>query len=242
VGVCHLIHGDAVGSRAFANVVVLVVVGGVLWNQGAIEAPEKTAGFAIAPVAMATGRHQVADSSAAMETAIPLPVLPKPVPVRPRPPAPPPLPAEYFDLLIPVQGIGAEDLRDTFTDRRSGGRVHRAIDIMAPRGTSVLAAADGEIIRMDTTRLGGIIIYQRDPAGKVVYYYAHLDGFAEGLQVGHFARQGEVIGYVGDTGNAAPGQYHLHFAIWVVRNPHRLTGAVGMNPFPLLTRATDQAL
>src|SRR6185369_9588821 len=119
------------------------------------------------------------------------------------------------NLLIPVAGVRANQLRDTFDDARSEGRVHDAIDIMAPHNTPVLAAADGAVIRLFRSDRGGITIYQRDTDGKTIYYYAHLDHYADNLVEGQFAHRGDVIGYVGDTGNAGTGNYHLHFAIWV---------------------------
>src|SRR5262245_64434522 len=112
-------------------------------------------------------------------------------------------------LIIPVEGGRSSDLHDTFYAARSGGRVHRAIDIMVPRGTPVLAAADGEIVRIGRNRLGGKIIYQLSADEKLVFYYAHLDGYAARLRVRAYARQGNAIGHVGNTGHARPGNYPL---------------------------------
>jgi len=139
-------------------------------------------------------------------------------------------------LVIPVSGVKPEQLRDTFTDARSEGRSHDAIDIMAPAGTPVLAASDGEIVRLFQSERGGITIYQLSPDKKLVFYYAHLQGYAEGLAVGKFARQGEVIGYVGDTGNAGVGNYHLHFSIAVLTDPKRFFEGTNINPYPLLRK------
>jgi peptidoglycan LD-endopeptidase LytH len=128
------------------------------------------------------------------------------------------------------------DLHDSFYAARSGGRVHRAIDIIVPRGTPVLAAADGEIVRIGRNRLGGKIIYQLSDDKKLVFYYAHLDRYAAGLRVGDYARQGDVIGYVGNTGNAGPGNYHLHFSISAVTNLNKLWKGSTINPYPILRR------
>lgn len=137
-------------------------------------------------------------------------------------------------LIIPVAGIKREELRDTFKDARSEGRVHDAIDIMAPMGAPVLAAADGEIARFFDSVKGGITIYQFSRDKKLIYYYAHLQRRADGLQEHQFVKQGTVIGYVGDTGNAGAGNTHLHFAIWTVDDQKRYWNGTNLNPYPLL--------
>jgi murein DD-endopeptidase MepM/ murein hydrolase activator NlpD len=139
-------------------------------------------------------------------------------------------------LIIPVAGVRPEQLRDTFSESRSEGRIHDAIDIPAPRGTQVIAAADGPIVKLFQSERGGTTIYQLSVDGKLVYYYAHLDRYAEGLVEGHFARQGETIAYVGDTGNAGPGNYHLHFSIAEISNPKDFWRGVNINPYPLLRK------
>ena len=140
-------------------------------------------------------------------------------------------------LIIPVAGIKASALNDTFTSPRSGGRAHNAIDIMAPRETAVLAAADGEIIRLVTNALGGTTLYLLSQDRAVVFYYAHLDYYAEGLFIGQKVKQGGVIAFVGDTGNAGIGNFHLHFAVWLVTDPKRISTGNILNPYPLLRRA-----
>lgn len=137
-------------------------------------------------------------------------------------------------LIIPVVGVKPDQLLDTFTDARSEGRAHDAIDIPAPAGTPVVAAADGEIVRLFQSDRGGTTIYQLTPDKKLVLYYAHLQRYADGLYVGKFVRQGEVIGYVGDTGNAGPGNFHLHFSIAAIADPKRYWEGTNINPYPLL--------
>jgi len=139
-------------------------------------------------------------------------------------------------LLIPVAGVRPDQLQDTYTDARSEGRVHDAIDIPAARNTPVLACADGTIVKFFQSARGGTTIYQLDPDNKTVYYYAHLDHYADGLTENHFARRGEVIGYVGDTGNAGAGNYHLHFSISIVADPKHFYDGTNINPYPLLRR------
>jgi peptidoglycan LD-endopeptidase LytH len=139
-------------------------------------------------------------------------------------------------LIIPVVGARPDQLLDTFTDARTEGRVHDAIDIPAPAGTPVVAAADGEIIKLFQSERGGTTIYQFSPDKKLVYYYAHLQRYADGLVAGKFVKQGEVIGYVGDTGNAGPGNFHLHFSISVIPDPKRYWEGTNINPYPLLRK------
>lgn len=137
-------------------------------------------------------------------------------------------------LIIPVAGIEPDDLIDTFEEARSQSRTHDAIDIIAPHRTPVLAAADGTIVRLFESEHGGTTIYQLAPDDRTVYYYAHLDAYAEGVRDGVFVQQGAVIGYVGDTGNAVPGNYHLHFAIWRTDDPKNFWDGKSINPYPLL--------
>ncbi len=139
-------------------------------------------------------------------------------------------------LIIPVAGVRPEQLRDTFSESRSEGRIHDAIDIPAPRGTPVIAAADGPIVKLFQSERGGTTIYQLSTNGKFVYYYAHLDRYAEGLAESHFAKQGETIAYVGDTGNAGSGNYHLHFSIAEISNPKDFWHGSNINPYSLLRK------
>lgn len=138
------------------------------------------------------------------------------------------------NLLIPVMGVNANQLRDSFYDGRSEGRTHEALDIMAAGGTPVLAAADGTVVRLFQSAKGGITLYQVDPSGLYVYYYAHLQRYADGISEGKSIRRGEVIAYVGDTGNAGTGNYHLHFAISKPVAPGKWSGGIPINPYPIL--------
>ncbi len=118
-------------------------------------------------------------------------------------------------LKVPVDGIRPSDLHDTFTDAREGGvRAHEALDIMAARRTPVRAVEDGTIEKLFTSRAGGLTIYQFEPSKTFCYYYAHLDGYAEGLHEGQEVKKGDLLGYVGSTGNASADAPHLHFAIF----------------------------
>lgn len=137
-------------------------------------------------------------------------------------------------LLLPVQGIGADQLQDTFTDARSEGRVHDAIDILAPNGTPVLAVADGTVEKLFDSVRGGLTVYQFEPSGRYCYYYAHLDRYADGLTEKKTIKRGEVIGYVGSTGNASPEAPHLHFEIHVLGPEKQWWKGESINPYPVL--------
>ena len=139
--------------------------------------------------------------------------------------------------LIPVAGIRPEQLSDTFTDARGGGgRVHDAIDIMAPRGTPVLAAAGGTVEKLFTSRPGGLTIYVRSPDRRTITYYAHLDAYAPGLAEKQPVQRGQTLGTVGSSGNADPTAPHLHFAIMqTTPDANWWEPATAINPYPLLT-------
>ncbi|MDI1273205.1 M23 family metallopeptidase [Polaromonas sp.] len=131
-----------------------------------------------------------------------------------------------------MQEVSARDLRDTFADGRdSNQRGHEAIDIHAPRGTPVLAVDDGRIVKLFLSKPGGITIYQFDATDKLAYYYAHLDRYAEGLAEGQTVRRGNVIGYVGSSGNASPEAPHLHFAIFHLGPEKQWWKGEPVNPF-----------
>ncbi|HLV26457.1 MAG TPA: M23 family metallopeptidase [Gemmatimonadales bacterium] len=139
------------------------------------------------------------------------------------------------ELMVPVAGVGVSALRDDFTAGRSGGRSHNAIDIMAPRFTPVLAVDDGKVLSVRSNTLGGLIVYLLDEAERFVYYYAHLDSYREGLRQGEKVRAGDIIGYVGNTGNASGLPHHLHLQI-MRYEPRRYWEGVPVNPFLLLQR------
>lgn len=144
-------------------------------------------------------------------------------------------PTQGAGLSIPVAGVKPEQLTDSFSDSRSVGRIHDAIDIMAPLGTPVIATADGEIVQFFDSELGGITIYQISTDRKYVFYYAHLQKRADGIKLGDVVQRGSIIGFVGDTGNAGAGNYHLHFSIAMVVDPKRYWEGTNINPYPLLT-------
>lgn len=150
-------------------------------------------------------------------------------------PAPrPAAPVNIAGLIVPVAGISARQLSDTFTDARGTDRVHDAIDIMAPEGTPVFAVADGSVEKLFDSKQGGLSLYQFEPSGRYVYYYAHLQRYAPGIVEDKTIRQGEVIGYVGYTGNAIPEAPHLHFAIFELGPEKKWWKGTAINPYSLL--------
>jgi peptidoglycan LD-endopeptidase LytH len=211
----------------------------LLQNPFKVAPPKPLPSPTVAPTVMPT----VVDAATPTPQAAPSPApAPTPLPAE-EPAATPNIPLASaqlppgLKLIIPVAGVKPEQLRDTFTQARSEGRVHNAIDIMAPRGTTVLAAAEGQIVRLFQSERGGITLYQLSKDQKTVFYYAHLERYTDGLTEGRQVRQGEVIAYVGDTGNAGAGNYHLHFAVWLVEDPKRFWNGVNLNPYLLLKEA-----
>src|SRR5438132_11592513 len=136
-------------------------------------------------------------------------------------------------IVIPVAGVQGDALRDNFLDARSG-HVHQALDIMAPRGTPVLAAVDGKVRKLFTSKADGLTIYETEPVENTIYYYAHLDRYTDGLAEGQLLRRGDVIGYVGTTGNAPANSPHLHFAISILPPTKEWWKGEPVNPYPIL--------
>lgn len=140
-------------------------------------------------------------------------------------------------LLVPVAGAKISDIQDTFNQGRANGKPHEATDIMAPRGTRVLAADDGTIEKLFLSKPGGITIYEFDPTHRFCYYYAHLDAYAKGLKEGMPVKRGDEIGFVGSTGDASATAPHLHFAIFVLGPEKKWWKGTAINPYPILKTA-----
>ena len=140
-------------------------------------------------------------------------------------------------ILVPVLGVQAAALRDTYEQARSGGRAHHALDIMAPRGTPVVAAVDGTIRKLFFSRGGGLTIYEFDAREERVYYYAHLDHYQSGLSAGREVHKGDTLGFVGTTGNAPKDVPHLHFQIMLWPADGKYWIGEPVNPYPVLRGA-----
>ena len=224
--------GKLSGARRVLAVAYLLVLHGVLawllvdkyvlqnmlsteWSAGPVAVPNASSGPQVTPAEMPS-------------------ITPSPDPNPIILATPTTIEAQPGRLLIPVVGIKPEQLQDTYSDSRSEGRTHDAIDIMAPGGTAVVAVADGEIVKFHDSEAGGITIYQISSDRRFFFYYAHLQGRAPGIIEGQTVKQGTVLGYVGDTGNAGPGNTHLHFSISAVVDPKRFWDGVSINPYPIL--------
>ncbi|MFI5231134.1 MAG: M23 family metallopeptidase [Gemmatimonadales bacterium] len=140
-------------------------------------------------------------------------------------------------LLVPVRGVAASQIPDTFKDARDGVRVHNAEDILAKRGTPVIAADDGSVIHVGKNKLGGNVVWTTDPERRFAYYYAHLDHYAKGLHDGQSISRGDVLGYVGTTGNAPKDVPHLHFQLLRIVKGVRYSEGPPVDPLPFFTQA-----
>lgn len=172
----------------------------------------------------------------------PLPVPPaeSPLPGEPMPDADA-TPNTGFDglrsrgLMVPVLGVSPQQIPDSYEAPRDGGRRHLAQDILAPKGTPVLAADDGVILRIGTNTLGGNVIWQADASRRFAYYYAHLDRYSRGLHDGQVVHRGDVIGFVGTSGNAPPDVPHLHFQSLKLVDEKRYSNGPPFNPLSFFT-------
>ena len=142
-------------------------------------------------------------------------------------------------LSFPVPGATQSDIRDSFNEARGSERRHEATDIIAPRGSPVVAVEDGVIKKLFLSKPGGLTIYQFDPTQRFCYYYAHLSGYAVDLKEGMQVKRGQLIGYVGTTGNAAPQSPHLHFGITLLGPEKKWYGGTPLDPYPFLHAALD---
>ena len=182
----------------------------------------------------------------------PLAPIPAPPIESPEPPSESPPPAaplartdeDYLrdrELMVPVDGVRPEKVPDTYWQVREGGaRTHQAVDILAPRGTPVLSVDSGTVLRLTKNTLGGITIYATDPEKRFVFYYAHLERYAEGLLEGKPVAQGEVIGYVGTTGNAPKNTPHLHFQVMRFVDARQWWNGPPFDPRPYLAQSGDR--
>jgi murein DD-endopeptidase MepM/ murein hydrolase activator NlpD len=238
---------------------VAALIGVLAWLAAGTDPVVDTSLRPDVPAAM--GGAPAPPAAAPSETAPKLPgepfdTPPPDVPIEPAVPAevitpiatetaPPPVvvnePASMRDadaplaMIVPVAGVQRSALRDMFNEAR-GGRRHEAIDILAPRGTPVIATDDGEVKKLFTSKPGGLTVYQFDRDQRFCYYYAHLDRYAPGLREGQVLKRGEVLGYVGTTGNAPKDAPHLHFALIRLDKEKRWWKGTYVNPYPYLAR------
>jgi murein DD-endopeptidase MepM/ murein hydrolase activator NlpD len=148
--------------------------------------------------------------------------------------------SSLLDIGLPIKGLTQANLRDTFDEVHSG-HPHEAIDLPGPKGTPVHAVVSGTIRKLFLSRPGGNTIYEFDDMGVYCYYYAHLDRYAEGLREGSRVERGDLIGFVGSTGNADPASPHLHFAIFELGQEKQWWKGKAINPYPALSAAVKRA-
>ncbi|NIJ85707.1 endopeptidase [Xanthomonas arboricola] len=225
---------------------VLLGAAGYWWLER--EAPQAAVAPASAAAPAVTAQPDAAEAAMATSSAAPAVAAPAVAasspstevmpatnaPTAPASAADPESASSGSGLVIPVQGISSGQLQNTFTDARSEGRVHDAIDILAPTGTPVIAVADGTVEKLFNSERGGLTVYQFDPNGTYCYYYAHLERYADGLAEKQSIKRGQVIGYVGSTGNADPAAPHLHFEIHRLGPEKQWWKGEVLNPYPVL--------
>lgn len=206
-------------------------LGGLLVMAALVAIFPSGVGFVAAPVMRASPKVEVKPT----KREEPSPVSP-PATAMAAPPASSSVPGELRQrtLTLPVQGIKREELTDTFNDMRGSSRRHEALDVLAPRNTPVLAVEDGTIAKLFVSDAGGLTIYQFDPSASYAYYYAHLERYADGVTEGAAIKRGQVIGYVGTTGNAPRDTPHLHFAIFKLTAEKKWWQGTPVDPYSVL--------
>ncbi len=248
--VSGLVIGFAVGVLALT--VFLVSTGRLnLSFPKAAQPTEAVTSATPAPVSSAPLTPPAPDTTMPAATPVPFPAPPNPALLAP--------PAETHSMPIngkldsdargpstgddiniapPLANLKKSSIQDTFNDTRGGGTRHEAADILAPRGTPVMAVVEGNVVKLFNSKKGGITVYQYDNRQVYCYYYAHLDRYAPGLKEGMLLRKGDVLGYVGSTGDAQADNPHLHFAILKLGpDKHWYEHTTAINPYPLLVQA-----
>jgi murein DD-endopeptidase MepM/ murein hydrolase activator NlpD len=210
-------RGSGVGARAQVPAAASLSNGN---GAATIPAPATAAGTPVpAPAPPSPGERGDAARSAAVAS------------------TPDELSALAASLVVPVAGVTPAELRGSFTASRGGGaRQHNALDIPAPRGTPVIAATAGRVLRLYNSKAGGLMVYATDPTERFILMYGHLDRYADGLKDGMPLQRGQTIGYVGTTGNAPPDVPHLHFAIARTTDVKRWWTGTPIDPAPLFKR------
>jgi len=201
------------------------------------------------PVQIGTGEVRVPPDTSGKAAAISAPRVPPPSSAMSSPPPSSAVPGSpsvvsglsritgtagelsHSRLRVPIDGENIESLKGGFAETRGGSRPHEAVDMLAPRNTPVHAVENGTIAKLFTSKAGGLTVYQFDPAGHLCYYYAHLERYADGLKDGQAVSQGDVIGYVGTSGNAPPNTPHLHFAVFELNADKRWWQGRPIDPY-----------
>lgn len=206
---------------------ILPLTAGAIWAAAPQEVKPPTAALLMKPRA-----HELPQEESSNQTPSATPAsTPTSTPSEDEPTSQPSL-----DIYYPLLGELRRPLKNSFYDARSGGRVHKAIDMMAEKGTPVVAAVDGVIKRMAWQYLAGRHFYLMTHDQKYVMLYAHLSGYAKGLKEGQIVQKGQILGYVGDTGNAK-GHPHLHLAIYEILDMSKWWKGRPLNPYPMIMNA-----
>jgi murein DD-endopeptidase MepM/ murein hydrolase activator NlpD len=203
----------SVFGLGYASGMLTLVV--ALWATGKLKPP-------VMPAQEAQAATELVNGSPPPQVAVP---VPRPVELEPV--------ATTGKLAMPLADVDPAKLTSNFAEKR-GGHPHEALDIMAPRGTPVMAVDQGKVVKLFTSKEGGLTVYQFDDSRIRCYYYAHLDRYAAGLKEGMLLRRGEVLGYVGSTGNASPNTPHLHFAVFILGPEKQWSKGTAIDPLPLL--------
>ncbi len=229
-----LILGMVLGAAAVVLTFSIWLDPGTTQADSQSHATMSPGDLAVAPVIPEPAQRKGPASYPPVQAPVTAPVEVEPASELAIEPIPTPGGESITGLLVPVSGMLPSQLVDTFTQSRGEGRLHDAIDIMAPRGTPVVAVADGRVAKLFNSKPGGLTMYQFDVEEKQAYYYAHLDSYSPTLMEGQQVRRGDVIGYVGSTGNANPDGPHLHFAIFILGPDKKWWQGTAINPYPLL--------
>ncbi len=213
-----------------AGMICLAVV---LWSTGSLPAGQVQAARAV-PVTIPFQDPQITQGERKQSPAVPPPLVPPAkVTSGTTPPATVASTSAAPSLAMPIAGVDPTTLRSNFSEAH-GGHAHEALDIMSPRGTPVRAVAEGNVVKLFTSKQGGLTVYQFDNSRTWCYYYAHLDHYARGLTQGMLLRKGDVLGYVGSTGDALPDAPHLHFAVFQLGPEKNWWQGTAVDPLPML--------
>jgi murein DD-endopeptidase MepM/ murein hydrolase activator NlpD len=217
---------------------VVASLGHISWRSQPLAQAAAVAAVAATP-ALAPLKEPARSPAATAIDEPPNAVVEVPAPTSGRDGVIPPTAPEARDLLarkllIPVEGITSDTLVRSYHDARSGGRLHEALDIIAPRNTPVVAVEDGTIAKLFISKAGGLTVYQFDPGQQYSYYYAHLERYADGLKEGDRIHRGQVLGFVGTSGNAPKETPHLHFAVYRLTPERHWWEGTPIDPYDIL--------
>ncbi len=207
-------------------------LGGMLVMAAIVTIFPTGAGAVVAPLTRASGKVEVKPTKKEEPSPVTPPAAALAAPAAAVSAAPGDL--RERNLTLPVQGIKREQLTDTFNDMRGTSRRHEGMDVLSPRNTPILAVEDGTIAKLFLSDAGGITLYQFDPSSQYAYYYAHLERYADGLKEGDVVKRGQVLGYVGTTGNAPRDTPHLHFAIFKLGEDKKWWQGTPIDPYSVL--------